>query len=200
MNEKNPYEKRWNWWYSAIADLMIAHPEWTKDEIATHLKKHPGTIYLITGTDLFQAHLAERKRQWHEVHDQALLQRLGKVALQGLDVLSTQIEKKKDIVPIQQMAGITMDALDRLGYSPQKGPSVVVNNNQNNLNVQPAASLDALEEARKAMRLLEQKRAENPLSAIQKQNEADALLADFTNEEPDGPLCLEGEATEVTSS
>lgn len=172
----NVYRNRWRWWYSAIADLMIAHPDWKMTDIAKELKKGVNTISMIANTDLFRAHLAQRKQQWQEIHDQALREKLTKVANASLDALVTSIEKKKDLVPIQALQSISEGALDRLGFSPKPGPQVLVQNNIQNNNVLPSASLGALEEARAAMRQVEQLRASQPMKTLPPNREIDLLL------------------------
>lgn len=150
-------ENRWRWWYSAISDLMIRHPDWTQQEIATKLNKHPNTISMIVGTDLFKEFLAQRKAAWMEDHDHALRSRLTEVATEGLDIVLEQLRTKKSAVPLQAALKITESALDRLGYAPSNGPQVVVNNAPDNRQQTLVALTPAdLEAARQAMRMAEQ--------------------------------------------
>lgn len=181
----NPYGNRWRWWYAAISDRMIAHPDWTQDQIAKDLGKSPTTISMIVSTDLFKSHFALRRQQWQEVHDQSLREKLTHVATKSLDLLTTQMEKKGDMLPIQRTHEIAMGALDRLGFAPKAGPSVVVQNNTQNNMVAPSASVDALLEAREALRKVEQLRASTPSRQLPKSREIDALFAE-SGLEPDG--------------
>jgi hypothetical protein len=203
MTEKNPYNGRWRWWYAAIADTMLSHPDWSQAEIAKHLGKNPNTVSMIANTDLFKVYFADRRRQYSEVHDAALVQRMTRLAVQGLDELSVQLEKKKDLIPIRQVAEITMGALDRLGYSPNKPSPAVVVNNTNQTLVTPNASLGALQEAQAAMRQLEASKKAEPLAVIRRQHAANELLEDFEEavlppSAEDGPsLVLDGEGIEV---
>lgn len=189
----NPYGGRWRWWYESIADRMIAHPDWTIQQIADDLKKGANTISMIVNTDLFKAHFFERKRRWQEAHDQSLRQKLTAVATNSLDLLVNQMEKKKDLVPIQQMQEIAMSALDRLGFAVKAGPQVVVNNAVQNNTIAPSASADALLQAREAMRKVEQLRASQPASPSPALQELDSMLVESgliegeaLNVEPDG--------------
>lgn len=161
MNPKNPFESRWRWWYPAIADCMIANPGYKMADIAKELGRATNTIGMIVNTDLFKDYLANRRKEWEARHDHALRAKTTKVALSALDILSEQLEKKRDTIPINAVAGIATNALDRLGYSPNKPAAVQVNNYNGNgagAVVMPV-NADALQEAREAIRVAQQKRA-----------------------------------------
>lgn len=155
----------WRWWYSAIADKMIAHPDWTQIQIAASLNKHPNTIAMIVNTDMFKEYLAQRKAAWRDDHDLAIRTRMTEVATEGLDIVLEHLRAKKSQVPLQAALKVVESSLDRLGYAPSSGPQVVVNNNPDNrqqtlVQVSPAD----LEEARQAMRLAEQSRSGTSLA------------------------------------
>lgn len=190
MNNKNPYEGRWRWWYEGIADWMIEHPGGQLQECARDLNKTPTTISLIIHTDVFKDYLAKRRAEWRERHDHALTSKTTAVAEAALDCLLVQLEKKKDQVPITTITEIATSALDRLGYSPQKAqpPSVQVNVQQNNDTkvVHAAVSPLALEEAREALRVAERNRAERAQNLLEtpkeepvSETEEDTLAALF---------------------
>lgn len=182
----NAYEGRWKWWYSAIADWMIANPDGKLADCATALNKSRATISLIIQTDLFKDYLSRRKEQWRQRHDFALVQKTTRVAEAALDSLLSNLEKKKDQVPINLLNDIASTALDRLGYSPQKqSPASVQVNVQQNAGpqiVHAAISPEALEEAREALRVAERNRAERaqnlleatPVPDSEKEDEGDS--------------------------
>jgi hypothetical protein len=158
---RNPWEGRWRWWYSSIADWMIANPDKHLKECASALGKHANTISAIAQTDLFKRYLEERKREYRERHDFALVTKVTKVASLSLDILAEQLETKRTAVPIRDIAAISSSALERLGYGVQQPAAAVQVNVNNN---PPAISASALSEAREALRLAEErKRSEPPL-------------------------------------
>ena len=163
----NTSQTRWNWWYSAIADCMIAHPDWKLRDIAIHLNKHPSTISMITGSDLFRDFFAQRKAAWRDDHDLALRTRLTGVATSALDIVLEQLKTKGTQVPLQTALKVVESSLDRLGYAPSSGPGVVINNSQND-NRQQVLALSAqdLEAARAAMRLAEQAKIGSSLAPL----------------------------------
>lgn len=165
--KNNPFEGKWRWWYSAIADQMLAHPEWNYKEIALALDKNYTTVGMIASTDMFRAYFDARKMEMQEHQDRGLAAKLNKVASLGLDLIADRLDKKRDAVPISQLVALTESALDRLGYAPQSAPaaSVQVNVSQNNQTV--AVSPAALNEAREALRLAERRRGESAPPMLQ---------------------------------
>lgn len=157
-NSGNPYQGRWRWWYSAIADHMIRYPDARIQDIAKALNRSPNTISAIISTDLFRTYLQQRKTAWVADHDFALRSRLTEVAVKGLDLLSDALDQKQ--LKVTQLTEIVETSLDRLGYAPSTGPQTVVNvgnvdQRQQTLNV----SSDVLREARDKMRVVEQQKA-----------------------------------------
>jgi hypothetical protein len=152
-------EGRWTWWFSAIADLMIRHPDKKLKDIAAMLNKHPSYLSIVTNTDMFREYLAQRKEAWRQEHDHALRAKLTDVATHGLDIVLEHIQTKRAQIPLNAALKITESALDRLGYAPDAAPAVVVNNTQDNrqqtVNIAGLSTSD-LEEARSALRRSEQ--------------------------------------------
>lgn len=153
------------WWYSAIADEMIANPHLTLEGIANVLRKHPHTIRAIARTDSFRAYLETRKKEYQSRHDFALVTKVTQVAEASLDVLLEHLEKKRTTIPVSDVMFIANSSLDRLGYSPQKQQSAAV---QVNVNApqNPAVDVTLLAEARQALRAVEAQRALAPPSPI----------------------------------
>jgi len=163
--QRNPYEGRWNWWYSSIADIMIRDPSMRLSDIASELNKASNTISMIVNTDLFKDYLARRKEEWRRDHDFVILSKIQRVAELSLESVAQQLEKKKDQVPLNMAVETMVSALDRLGYGAKTQPQVAVNVNQSDNRTQTVivqgVSASALEEAREALRLAERKSAES---------------------------------------
>lgn len=160
---RQQFEGRWKWWYGAIIDIMLEHPDWSVKKIAEFLKKSPATLYAITGTDMFKEQLRSRREVYNERHDAGILARTSKIAELGLDAIIATLDKKKDAVPLPQLMEVTKGALDRLGYGPQpvQTPAVQITNN-NVVAPQMAVPVNALLEARGAIRKLENTRTIPP--------------------------------------
>lgn len=157
-------EGKWRYWYSAIIDLMIEHPEYTLKDIARELGRTPQTISSITGTDMFKAQLRARRDEWTEKHDAGILARTTKIAELALDGIIENLEKRRDKVPLPLLNEITDTALERLGYGTDKTPLVQVNNtNVDNSQKTVSITTSDLAEAREVMRSLEQRRNVAPL-------------------------------------
>lgn len=180
---------RWRWWYSSIADWMIRNPGGKLCDCAKELNKNQNTISMIANSDMFRDYLAQRKAEWRETHDFAILSKVTAVAEKSLDTLLTQLEKKGDQVPVQVMAEIATSTLDRLGYGPKQQPGVQVNVQQNDNRVQVAVGANELLEAREAMRRAESRRAIESRTLVDEESPSEApTLQPPTQEEPDAPF------------
>lgn len=188
---------RWMWWYDAIADWMIANPDGRLYDCAKELNKGAATISSIINTDMFKAHLAERKAAWAAKHDDALLARVRRVANLGLDGIAEHLEKKRDSVPLQRLNEVTMSALDRLGYSPAKAAvtNVQVNSSGATQVNFPAVTPLQLEEARAALRRVEEKKRDTEILNIVPIPVAAGLreIEDDTEDDLDAPLTISSE-------
>lgn len=206
----NPYEHRWRWWYTAIADWMIRNPGGTLGDCAKELDRHYTTICMIACTDMFKRYLEERKTQWREQHDFQLAGKLHEVANKGLDLMLDNMKRKGDQIPMQRLESITTTALTNLGYGQKPAtPAVVVNNTldaRSQTMIAAPVSPAALEEARDALRAAERKRALDaptfemlpPVSGSDNalvgsagtEAEFDTLLSEDEGEDSSAPLTL----------
>ena len=189
------YEGRWNWWYSSIADAMIANPSWRMQDIAEYLGKSATTISLIVKTDLFQSYLAERKKEWRERHDFSIVAKTTAIAEKALDLMLETMETKRTQIPFESLRAVGETALDRLGYSPRNGPAVQVNNfGGGPQQVLVPVGRETLEEARELMRKSEASRARSAGASADRVLQLESLSTE-EKEEKDvldlAPECLE---------
>ena len=158
----NPYHQRWRWWYVEIADIMIRDPVATDAQIAKQLSRAASTIQMIRNSDMFRQYFAQRRQQQVEAHDQAIRNRLQKVATNSLDILLDQMETKKSHIPVKMVQELAVSALDRLGFNPKvAAPAVQVNVQQNDnrsVILPPTITAQELLEARAALRAVEAQR------------------------------------------
>lgn len=161
MNPKNPYEFRWRWWYSAIADWMIRNPGGTMQDCADEIGRSYNAVTMIANTDMFREHLAKRKLEWQQTHDFSIVSKTTQIAEEGLDLILAHMKAKKTAIPFRDIAAVTGTALERLGYgTTPSAPAVQVNNYGATQQVVAPVSISALEEARMAVRQVEQMRAQ----------------------------------------
>lgn len=146
--------RKMRWWYEALADYMIAHPDHRQNDIAAHFNRSPGTISTIINTDAFKAYLRQRRNDYEASLDQEVRGKLMNVASKGLDFLLEGLEKKRDSIPINVLQDVVDKSLRNLGYGAEKSaPAVNVNvNASHNQNVPVAVSLEDLDAARAALR------------------------------------------------
>lgn len=165
----NPQEGRWKWWYSAISDWMLRNPDGTLASCAAELQRNRHTIYSITSSDTFKRYHQLRKAEYQARHDDILHNKLHELASTSIDQLTAIVKKRGDQVPMQVLAPIAMGALDRLGFNPQQkqapAPATAVNLTVDNRTVQLPGSVTQqdLEEARMALRTVEQRKLQSPL-------------------------------------
>lgn len=160
---------RWRWWYSAIADWMIANPGGTFIECGKAIGRHHNTIGQIYQTDMFQEYYRRRKEEHQRESHRVIRSKLQGVAEATLDIVLEELQKKKAQIPMQRLESLMTGTLDRLGYAPAASPTVVVNNSPDNRQqtvVVPSLTPQALEEARFALRQAEQLRAGSSFQAL----------------------------------
>lgn len=186
----NPYEKRWRWWYSAIADWMIRNPGRPLKECALELKKADNTIYAIVSTDLFKDYLAKRKAEWSRDHDEVLRSKLTNVAELALDAVSDKLTKQRDKIDLPLLTTLLESSLDRLGFAPQTGPALQFNqftqdNSTRVVQLPGSVTALALEEARFALRAAQSQYLLPPQSVLGAGKGAEPLLDSSPVVEPE---------------
>lgn len=146
------------WWYDAIIDWMIANPDKTLADCAADLKKSPQWIRAIYSTDFFKEALAQRRAEFATKHDFGIIEKTTKIAHQGLDAILETLENKRDKIPLAVLNDITDGALKRLGYGTEeaKSPAAQVNVTTVQQTVIAPVSRSDLEEARAALRTVQQ--------------------------------------------
>lgn len=147
---------RWRWWYSMIADYRISHPGCTHKEIASHLGKHESTVGAIVNTDMYREYEAQRKAAFRAEAEDRVRGKLLSLTDQVLDSMTEIYKKKQDQVPLEVSREILNTGLEGLGFGPKPQPGVIINNQQ--VNIPSNVSASVLEEARMALRSVEQQR------------------------------------------
>jgi hypothetical protein len=144
-----------------MADWMIANPGGSLYDLAKHVHKSYQTVCYVLATDMFKDFLSQRKEEFRARHDHAIIHKTTAVAEKALDLMLEKMEKQGDKLQITKVTEIATSALDRLGYGPKSGPAVEVrvDNSDNRKIVMVPISAGALEEARDALRQVEQQKA-----------------------------------------
>lgn len=165
--QKAQYRTKPRWYYSHIIDWMMANPSGKLADCAAHFGKHPNTIGYIVRSDMFQAALSERKRQFAALQDARIHQKLTEVSLAAMDQILTTIEAKKNSLPLETLNTVADGALKRLGYGIEpRGPAVQVNVNQTNQVAVPVSASD-LNDARQLLKQHQQTLAGEPMKVIE---------------------------------
>jgi hypothetical protein len=148
------------WWYTALADWLIAHPEGSYKEAGAALGRSPVTIGLIARSDLFKAYLSNRQARISESLDTSISIKNSRVADKALDLVLEKLDEDAAKINLQTANEIAGAALTRLGYGAS-GAAVnlsVANNGGGNTYV--AVSPEVLSEAQARIRAGEHKRLE----------------------------------------
>lgn len=183
------------WWYESIADLMLAKPHLTQQEIAAELGKHPNTIGQIIKSDAFQAYFSQRRAAFRAIHDASIVSKTTEIAELGLDLMLEQMKTKRDAIPLARVVAVTESALDRLGFTPksmQQNVNVNVNNGQQNV-TQITVTKEALDEARAAHRAVEQMKLREVAAGGAQPPRLAQPISSLREEEPSVDKILEGE-------
>lgn len=144
--------RKMRWWYEALADYMVAHPQARQNDIALHFGRSASTISLIINSDAFQAYLRKRRADYVEALDTTVRDKMLNVASQSFDLILERFEKKRDTIPLETIHKSAELAMKGLGMGVEKsGPAVVVNQ-QNAQPIAVAVSLDDLQAAQQALR------------------------------------------------
>ena len=141
-------------WYDSIIDDILANPGTSIKETAKRLGRHPQTISLVVGSDLFRARWAQRRAQFNDALESRLTAKLAVVAEKSLDATIQILDKKRESIPLPVLNDVVKNSLDRLGYgpsAPQAAPAVQVNVSSN------VVSAEALARARENLKVLEAK-------------------------------------------
>lgn len=159
------HRKKMLWYFDQIIDYIMANPGARPAELAKHVNRSPGTISAIVNSDMFKARFQSRREAYAKDHDFAIMGRNVALAERSMDLILEVLEKKKDQVPLGQLLQIQSSALDRLGYSVQREPSVSVSVQQHTDNrtvvLPPSVDASVIAEARLAIRQDQQDRLNN---------------------------------------
>lgn len=114
----------------ALMDFILAHPTLPQWAVAKEFGRTQAWISTVMNSDLFQAHLHERRKLIEDAQREAIKDRLFRITGKGLDALSEAIDD--DETSVAEKRAITRMALDAQGFM-QTGRSnaaqVIVNNN-----------------------------------------------------------------------
>ena len=150
--------QRMRHWYESIADLILAHPDWSTKKIAEALGRSYQTILCIVNSDTFQHYFAERRALWNARHDAALQQEIMRTALLAHRELNRRLNDDGMLLKTSDVQAIASGALDAImGPRTASGPSVHVNVQQNAASVSVDKSV--FEEAQTRIRLEQQRLA-----------------------------------------
>jgi hypothetical protein len=144
-------------WYFTLADWMLANPGRPVKE-ASHVNGGPlhaavQTLYAISQTDMFRAHLTQRQEAMRRNLDFGLVHKTLEMADLTSDLILQKMKEKRTQIPLKDLMALNGAVMDRLGYGPKAAPTVVVQNNDQRTQV--AVTPAHLEAARALIRRVE---------------------------------------------
>jgi len=160
-HRKNP-----RWYHTHIIDWMMANPNGKLSDCAAFVGKKLPTLSAIIRSDLFQAALEKRKREFSSTQDLIIKQKLTQVSVASLDMILDVIDKKKSSIPLETLNTVADGALKRLGYGLEQKPQPGVQVNIQNNSVAVPVSASELDAARSLMRQHQQKIASGHLPPL----------------------------------
>lgn len=154
----NGYKRNFRWWHEAIIDDMLVNPKCSLTERAARLGYKPAYLSMLINSDMFRAIYAERRAKLKASIDESISKKMSEVVELGLDVMKEKLTTKRSSLQLRDLAEMNNGLLDRLGYGVKSAtPQVQVNVNNGTVGAQ--ITPDALEEARRRLREVEQSRA-----------------------------------------
>lgn len=135
-----------------IAEYLINNPQARLTDVAEAIGMTPSWISTLTNSELFRNYLQERHKEISNPITIQLQEKLLGVAHSAVEKLGRMVDDSTDPNYILAAADKTLKSL---GYGPQKGPSVQVNNVTQVSNVVNQGVLQAARE--KMYRLAEEK-------------------------------------------
>lgn len=119
-----------NWWHERLADLMIAHPDHTLQQIAAKLNKTPAWVSVIKNSDAFIDYWRKRSG----VHSQEVtngIKAKGYAAAElALDKLTEKLEgPEADLMTTETLLNVVDVTMRRFGYDSSKNQPPVFNFN-----------------------------------------------------------------------
>lgn len=136
--------------HDLIIDFLIANPTMKMSDVARTFGVTPPWLSVIIHSDIFQAKLAEKQEVFFIRSTQSIKEKLETLAHLAIDDMIDRVEVQSDINNVREIAKV---ALDRIGFSPARGP--VVGGNQYVQNNFISASAEVLKAARQ--KILEHK-------------------------------------------
>jgi hypothetical protein len=109
-----------SWWYHSLIDWILQNPDKPVSEAAKYFNRSPSTIYAVTGSDLFKAELARRRKELTKAVDDEIVRKMSSVADKALGKLEEKLDGDDafKLGPTTLM-DIADRALNKLGYGVQ---------------------------------------------------------------------------------
>jgi hypothetical protein len=124
----------------ALMDYMLANPTLPQWAVAQHFKRTQAWISTVINSDLFQAHMHERRRLIEDGQRESMNAKLFAMSSRGLDKMMSALDD--DETSVAEKRAITRMGLDAQGYMANgKGQSPTVNIN-NSVTAQALSASD----------------------------------------------------------
>lgn len=150
-------------WHDRLIDYLLTNPGQTTKDIALALGKHPVTVSMVMGSDLFKARYEQRRKAFEVDLRDRLTGKIAKVAEKALDLTLERMENKRTAIPLPELVDLQDKTLAMLGFGAKgTGPAQVNVQVNNGATIVAPVSREALEESRNRLRQVEMGRTEAP--------------------------------------
>lgn len=146
--------------HEAIADWMLSNPSKSMKELAEHFGYTQPWISTVIHSDAFQVYFSQRRAAVNLLIHTGIATQLQNTTKKALSLLEEKLNDSEDLD-----GNFILDVADKLlhrqGYAPGK---ISITQTNNNLNVQPAGTVDAttLSRARSMMRTIQKSVGHDP--------------------------------------
>lgn len=132
-----------HWWYDAVVDWMIQHPDKTKKDAAEFFNVTTVWMYTLTNSDVFRALYDARRRMHSGLVSSSVIEKTEALADMALDTFLDKFQENEKAGTLTlAFARDTVDmALTKLGYSGRPPNSPVNGGPVINVNVVDRQSL-----------------------------------------------------------
>ena len=113
--------KRLETWHHRLIDWMLANPERSGREAATHFSVSPVWISIVKHSPVFRAEFERRREMISQAVTADLVGRATALAELSLDTLNERIERNRDSIPLGQVRDTAELMLRMLGYGGRGG-------------------------------------------------------------------------------
>ena len=137
-------------WMERLADLLIANPELSQNEIAEKMGRSPTWLSIVKNSDTFQDYWRERSNAHSEMMSMGIKAKAFAATERALDALNIQLELGAETMQTSTLLEVIDITQKRFGYGPEAQNAPQINFNLG------LVTPEQLAEARKKLRTVQE--------------------------------------------